>query len=233
MQIILEIFPSVRRIYMLRDIDLNEVSDGKLYTSGDMAKTDCNGCKGCSSCCRNMGASIILDPLDTCRLCAGLQKSFEELLNDCLELNVVDGIILPNLRMTKDTKTCVFLADGRCGIHTIRPGLCRIFPLGRFYEEHSFRYFLQTHECPAPGKSKVKIRKWIDTPDVRRYEKFIVDWHFYLKPLQEYAMDFTHGEENIRKLNMYILNQFYLKPYATDGEFYEEFYERLETARIF
>lgn len=217
---------------MLRDIDLNKVSDGKLYTSSDMAKTDCNGCKGCSSCCRGMGASIILDPFDVRRLCAGLQKSFEELLNDCLELNVVDGIILPNLRMAEDTKACVFLTDERCGIHAIRPGLCRIFPLGRFYENHSFRYFLQTHECPASGKSKVKIRKWIDTPDVKRYEKFIGDWHYYLKPLQEYAMNFEHGDENIRKLNMYVLNQFYLKPYAADRDFYQEFYERLEAAKI-
>ena len=43
-------------------------------------------------------------------------------------------------------------------------------------------------------------------------------------------MDFGHGGDNIRKLNMYLLNQFYLKPYAAAGDFYQEFYERLETA---
>jgi Predicted Fe-S-cluster oxidoreductase len=217
---------------MLRDIDLDKVSDGKLYSSNDMAKTDCNGCKGCSSCCRGMGSSIVLDPLDAYRLCTGLKKSFEELLSTCLELNVVDGIILPNLRMTEKEEACVFLSDGRCSIHSLRPGMCRIFPLGRFYENHSFQYFLQIHECPAPGKSKVKIRKWIDTPDIKRYETFIADWHYYLKPLHEYAMDFEHGE-NIQKLNMYILKQFYLKPYSKEGDFYQEFYERLLTAKDF
>lgn len=212
---------------MLRDIDLNKVSDGKLYGINDMAKTDCNGCKGCSSCCRDMGASIVLDPFDTHRLCVGLQKSFEELLGDCLELNVVDGVILPNIRMTQDTHACVFLTDGRCGVHSIRPGFCRIFPLGRLYENHSFRYFIQIHECPAPGKSKIKIRKWIDTPDIKRYEKFVNDWHYYLKPLQKYAMDSEQDEQDVRKLNMYILNQFYLKPYTADGDFYQEFYNRI------
>lgn len=214
---------------MLRDIDLDQVSDGKLYGSNDMAKTDCNGCKGCSSCCRGMGSSILLDPFDAHRLCAGLRKSFEELLNTCLELNVVDGIILPNLRMTAEEDACTFLRGGRCSIHSIRPGICRIFPLGRFYENHSFKYFLQIHECPAPGKSKVKIRKWIDTPDLKRYEQFITDWHYYLKPLQEYAMDFEHGEK-IQKLSMYLLKQFYLKPYDAEGDFYQEFYERLAEA---
>lgn len=194
-----------------------------------MAKTDCNGCKGCSSCCRGMGSSILLDPFDAHRLCAGLRKSFEELLNTCLELNVVDGIILPNLRMTAEEDACTFLRGERCSIHSIRPGICRIFPLGRFYENHSFKYFLQIHECPAPGKSKVKIRKWIDTPDLKRYEQFITDWHYYLKPLQEYAMDFEHGEK-IQKLSMYLLKQFYLKPYDAEGDFYQEFYERLAEA---
>ncbi len=214
---------------MLRDIDLDQVSDGKLYGSNDMAKTDCNGCKGCSSCCRGMGSSILLDPFDAHRLCAGLRKSFEELLNTCLELNVVDGIILPNLRMTAEEDACTFLRGERCSIHSIRPGICRIFPLGRFYENHSFKYFLQIHECPAPGKSKVKIRKWIDTPDLKRYEQFITDWHYYLKPLQEYALDFEHGEK-IQKLSMYLLKQFYLKPYDAEGDFYQEFYERLAEA---
>ena len=215
---------------MLREIDLDEVSDGRLYRSSDMAKMVCNGCKGCSSCCRGMGSSIVLDPLDIHRLCTGLKKSCDELLNSSLELNVSEGVVLPNLRMTAEEEACVFLQGGRCGIHSIRPGICRIFPLGRFYENGSFQYFLQIHECPAPAKSKVKISKWMDVPDVRRYEKFIADWHYFLKPLKEYAMDFEHGE-NIQKLSMYLLRQFYLKPYDADGDFYHEFYERLETAR--
>ena len=66
---------------MLREIDLAEVSDGKLYTNNDMAKTDCGGCMGCSDCCRGMGSSIILDPYDMYRLSTGLQMNFEELLN--------------------------------------------------------------------------------------------------------------------------------------------------------
>ena len=213
---------------MIRDIDLSKVSDGKLYGSNDMAKTDCNGCKGCSSCCRGMGNSIVLDPLDTHRLCSGLGESCADLLNSCLELNLADGVILRNLRMTAKEDACVFLSNGRCRIHSLRPGICRIFPLGRFYENRSFQYFLQIHECPAPNKNKVKIRKWIDMPDIKRYEKFITDWHYFLKPLQEYAMDFEHGEK-IKKLSMLILQQFYLKPYAADGDFYQEFYGRLES----
>ena len=58
---------------MLRDIDLNEISDGRLYTANDMVKADCMGCQGCASCCQGMGDSIVLDPYDMYRYARGLR----------------------------------------------------------------------------------------------------------------------------------------------------------------
>ena len=49
---------------MLRNINLNEISDGNLYTANDLVRADCGGCHGCSDCCQGMGDSIILDPYD-------------------------------------------------------------------------------------------------------------------------------------------------------------------------
>ena len=34
---------------MKRDIDINEISDGKLYGPNDMVKADCGDCKGCTT----------------------------------------------------------------------------------------------------------------------------------------------------------------------------------------
>ena len=139
---------------MRRNIDINEISDGNLYGPNDMVKADCGDCKGCSDCCRGMGESIVLDPYDIWRLTTGLHLSFEELLADKVELNVFDGMILPNLKMHEDTDACAFLnEEGRCSIHSIRPGICRLFPLGRFYEDGGFQYFLQIHECKNQNRT--------------------------------------------------------------------------------
>ena len=146
---------------MLRNCSLEEISDGRLYDQTDMVKAYCNECKGCHACCEGMGNSIILDPLDVSRLTKETGKSFEALLADTIELNVVDGLILPNIKMVNGA--CTFLnAEGRCGIHAARPGFCRLFPLGRYYEDGGFKYFLQIHECDRAGKVKVKVSKWID-----------------------------------------------------------------------
>ena len=84
---------------MLRNIDLDEISDGKLYTAGDLAKVGCQDCEGCCDCCCQMGDTIILDPLDVWQLMQGRGKSFEQLLDESVDLHVQDGVILPNLKM--------------------------------------------------------------------------------------------------------------------------------------
>ncbi|MGI6009864.1 MAG: YkgJ family cysteine cluster protein [Ruminococcus sp.] len=215
---------------MKRNIEMKEVSDGRFYGLRDMVKADCGGCHGCSDCCQNMGTSILLDPYDIFRLTTGLGCTFDQLLADKIELNVADGIILPNLKMDRETKRCGFLTqEGRCSIHPLRPGICRIFPLGRFYENGGFQYFLQIHECKKEPKSKVKVQKWIDTPDIRRNEQFIIDWHYFIKALSE---QLPHKDDGYQKtVSLYLLKNFYQKPYDGNNDFYPQFYERLEDGK--
>ena len=214
---------------MERNIRMEEVSDGKLYGINDMVKADCNDCKGCFACCQGMGNSIVLDPLDIYRLTTGLHCTFESLLTEKLELNVVDGIILPNLKMSGNTQACAFLnGEGRCSIHSIRPGICRIFPLGRLYENGGFQYFLQIHECKKQNRSKVKVKKWIDTPDIAKNEAFINRWHYFLK---EIGKMLEKSSDEVRKqINLYLLNAFFVVSYDADKDFYEQFEERIKEA---
>lgn len=211
---------------MERNIDMKEVSDGKLYTANDLVKTDCNGCHGCSACCRGMGQSVTLDPYDIFCLCRELKISFEGLLLDKIELNIADRLILPNMRMEGEEEACVFLnQEGRCRIHAFRPGMCRLFPLGRFYENGTFRYFLQVHECPKESKTKVKVKKWLGIPKLQQYEQYICDWHDFLKEMRKRV---EADPEQIKEISMAILKRFYMEPYDTEKDFYEQFYSRKE-----
>lgn len=216
---------------MKRNVTLEEISDGNLYGANDMVKADCQDCKGCCDCCQGMGDTVILDPLDVYRLCKGLKKSPEELLGSVLELGVTDGNILPHLAMKGQEERCVFLnTEGRCSIHDIRPGFCRLFPLGRYYTEDGFKYILQIHECKKKNRSKIKVKKWLDTPDLKQYEKFVLDWHNFLLDVQEVLYD-TEDETLVKNLNMYVLSRFYYTPYKEEEDFYPQFYVRLEEAK--
>lgn len=216
---------------MEREIDLSVISDGKLYRQTDMVKAGCNDCKGCSDCCQGMGNSIVLDPYDIFLLCKNLGQNFEQLLTYAVELRVVDGIILPNLKMTGEEEKCTFLNEtGRCSIHQFRPGFCRMFPLGRIYEDNQFLYFLQIHECRQEPKTKVKISKWLGISDIKAYENFINEWHYFLKDVEKILGNFE-DEIAMKNISMFILKTFYLAPYETAEEFYSQFQERFEMAK--
>ncbi len=217
---------------MKRNVTLAEISDGRLYRENDMVKAGCNDCIGCSTCCKGMGDTILLDPLDCYRLTCALKVPFEALLADKLELGVADGIILPHLKMTPVKEQCAFLnPEGRCSIHPYRPGICRIFPLGRYYEDGDFRYFLQTGECPRTNRTKVKVSKWIDIPDIKRNKAYLLSWHYFLKDCEEVL---EKGDDKLRHdLNMYLLKTFFLIPYNEQVDFYQQFEERLEKGKTF
>lgn len=209
---------------MLREIDLKEISDGRLYNANDMVKADCRGCINCSACCSGMGESIVLDPLDIHNIASKTQLDFSSLLQKYIELNIVDGIALPNLKMNP---ACGFLnRQGKCEIHNERPGICRLFPLGRVYEKEGFRYFIQVDECPVSNKGKVKVNKWLGIKNIKKYEQYIWDWHVFLKACMEQIPSLSNEQNKI--LNMLIIRTFYQKEYQ---QFYEEFYQRLEETK--
>lgn len=199
----------------------------KLYGTQDMVRIGVRECEGCHACCQGMGSSVILDPWDVYLLTARLGKTMEELLQDKLELGVADGLVLPNLRMEGERENCVFLNEEyRCSIHGFRPGLCRAYPLGRQYEGEELRYFILPEGCFHPGKSKVRISRWLDVDDVETYQQYLVDWHSLRRELGRRLAQAEHGKA--REWNMKLLQLFYVMPYegTEEEDFYPQFYQR-------
>ena len=222
---------------MERTVDLLEISDGKVYGLNDMVKVCADHCKGCSACCHGRGDTITLDPMDVHQLKKGLDMTFEQLINGPVTLGVVNGLIRPSMTMVDTGKLdeegnpdseCMFLNEqGRCDIHSFRPGLCRLFPLGRVYEEHGIGYILLKDECAKAGKTKEKVRKWIGVPDMAAYEGYLMAWHDYLKKLEE-ALS-KNGDGTLAKnTNLFVLQKFYVEDFGED--FYSEFENRLAQA---
>lgn len=212
---------------MRRNVTMEEISDGRRYHANDMVKADCLDCKGCSACCHDMVDTIILTPYDIYNLQKGTGKFLQELLLREVRLTVVNGVVLPNLKMTEEEKCCAFLdGDGRCAIHAFRPDLCRLFPLGRVYEDHGFQYFLQTGQCDH-AKTKIKVSKWIDMPAASEHGRYILRWHDLLNGIEEILWDSEDDEFN-KNLNMALLNGFFMTPYDAEADFYPQFDERAE-----
>ena len=206
---------------MKRDGDLSSLTDGKLYRSSDMARLGCNDCEGCSACCRGMGNSVVLDPYDVWRLTRGLGITFSEMVGKQIMLSVVDGLILPSLNMENQTGACPFInKEGRCSIHAFRPGICRLFPLGRYYHDGGFSYVLMTGECKKENRSKIKIDKWLGEPNLKAYELFVMQWKNILEKTRQEMAETTDPEAQ-KQISVSLLQKYYLTP--CEGDFFAGF----------
>lgn len=192
----------------------------------------CADCEGCSECCRSTADTIILDPQDMYLLSKGTGKVFTDMIEREIEIRLVDGLILPNLMEEHEGEEehCLFLTDrGRCSIHAFRPGLCRLYPMGRYYTEGGFRYILQKNECTGRVKTDVRLSDWLGIEDLPRYEAYIQDWHDFRKRVEKVVPILT--EKSRDSVQRYILQVFFVHPYRTLQDFYPQYEARMEVCR--
>lgn len=212
---------------MQHKVNLDEISDGTLYTSNDMLRIGCDGCNGAASCCRFAEDTITLDPYDIYRLQQGTGLTFEVLYaKQLIALSPVDGLLLPHLNFSSGTGSCPFLLDtGRCSIHAYRPGLCRLFPLARLVDGGKVQYLMQIHECPCDTKPKTKIKKWLELPDIEQYEAYLIQWNEVLTVTRR-QLAAASGQAELTTITTAFLRTFYFLPYQTTTSFYEQFFNR-------
>ena len=197
-----------------------------LMDANGMARLGCGDCAGCSECCRGMGDSIVLDPYDIYMLQTATGQNFSQLMQDKISRHVEEGLILPSLKMQEDTDACGFLdGAGRCRIHLYRPGLCRLFPLGRNYDENGLRYFLLEDACKVGNRAKIKVRKWLDIAELPAYERFLTEWHDLRQDTKGRIME-QKSDAYTQKTNVIFLKTFYQTPYDAGQDFYGQFESR-------
>ena len=87
--------------------------------------------------------------------------------------------------------------------------------------------------CPQESQCESRCVRGIKGEPVAigRLERFVADWHYFLKDLGEAMKD--SSQETRKAVNMYMLNRFYVTPFGEDEDFYPQFYRRLEEAAAF
>lgn len=201
---------------------LDEISDGKIYDISDIVKADAGGCDKCSDCCKDVGDLVVLSPFDVYEMVRCLGIRFDELLGDKIELRENNKIYLPYLKM-KENKECSFLNnESRCSIHSKRPNICRLFPLGRVYQDDDFKYFLQVGNCTKQNLKNVKVSDWIGIENYDVNKRFIMNWHKFIKALT-FRLKFVRDEDELNQINEYLLDSFYRVELKDEEDFYYAF----------
>lgn len=216
---------------MKQNQSLGRLSDGNLYEVDDHVAADTGGCNGCNVCCHDIGDLVVLTPFDIYEMKRCLKLSFEELLKEHVWLRNTGKIVLPYLKMKGEDKACSFLSEqGRCTIHGYRPGICRLFPLGRLYETDDFKYFLQINSCVKRDLKEVKIREWLGIQDYDENKAFLICWHQMIKALG-FRLKFVRDEKELAEINRTLLELFYIRDFTSEDNFYDVFFKEVGAAK--
>ena len=135
-------------------------------------------CKKCGFCCKY----IILYPFDIMNLCKKLDITTKEFLKKHAKLNIDKDKILRCL--LKEPQKCNFLKNNQCSIYESRPIRCRLFPLGRYFEDNEVSYIITGKCIGFDSNKKQSIKEFLDAQEVSQYDEMVNDWNKFIIELK-------------------------------------------------
>jgi len=124
-------------------------------------------CNACGRCCYNK--RIQVNPYEILRLARNQGISAGEFIHQYLESYG------PYLRSTPDG-ACIFLHGKICSVHSDRPLVCRIYPLGRRVEEDGNESFSETTPHPQSEglyERKGTVNQYLDKQEAGPYMRAV------------------------------------------------------------
>jgi Fe-S-cluster containining protein len=162
-------------------------AEARVLAESDLLQLAC-GAAGCSSTCCKATAPIVLNPYEIARIRAATGMSYEDLL-DVLDTDRAKGF--PLVMLPRDP-VCHFWTATGCRIYEARPLACRLFPLGRVFENVKSHIVLpEVNRCsglvPAPSKT---VAAYLQEQDTALFIEMADRWiefvsHIERLPLQD------------------------------------------------
>ena len=195
-------------------------------------------CRSCGKCCRNR-EDILLNARDIYNIATALNLTHEEVIDKYCETYIGRDSRIPVVRLKPKgvNRACPLLVGDRCSVHSLKPYICRIFPLGRVMASESapkdiglgrpneIEYIFNPVTC-ASLKRKQTVRDWLERFGILIEDDFFIKWNQTAFSLIA-AIKKYDGQPNItpKTLDMMwsaIHMSLYIH-YDTQKEFYPQF----------
>ena len=80
-------------------------------------------------------------------------------------------------------------------------------------------------------RQKIKVRKWLDIPELYQYDKFVNDCHYFQKDVAASLRKENASDGTIKQINIYVLKEFYMRGFGEEVSFYALFEQRLKEVK--
>ena len=153
-------------------------------------------CTQCGACCINR-EDILLTPKDVFRIVKKLQMTQREFVEKYCDVYVGSSSRVPLVRLQpfgKDQR-CPLLQDRSCIVHSVKPTVCALFPLGRGMrlkedqrEVFEFSYFLQEIDC-GDRSEEFTVREWLAQFGIQLEDAFFMQWMPFVSQLSKFLCE--------------------------------------------
>lgn len=208
-------------------------------------------CSQCGECCRNREDPIIITGVDIFHIAKALKITPAAVIE-----NYTRGNIGPNSRMPIVTLaeradgSCKLLRKGKCTVHSEKPVVCAIYPLGRMlairkldtagidketsdkFKLKEYRYFMQPLTCGNSTNEEHTLKEWLDSFNIQARDDECIAWTELFSLLSEMAIFFE--KENFSPKSMdtfrYACFMMLYAEYTTDRDYMEQLKEQTAKA---
>ena len=168
-------------------------------------------CRTCGRCCKNRD-DILLTTRDLYNIAHTLGKTMEDVVKQYCKVHIGQHSRIPvvRLRPVGAEQVCPLLRDKRCSVHTAKPVICALYPLGRAILVHMPEdgvewpekivptYVLQSNICGNRNHTHT-VRSWLEQFGIPVEDEFYVMWTKLLAELTGMILRFeaAHASEKI------------------------------------
>jgi Fe-S-cluster containining protein len=199
-------------------------------------------CRACGKCCKNRD-DIILTTRDLFNIARSLGRTIEYIIERYCETYIGETSRTPIVRLKPigAEQICPLLVNRRCIVHTVKPTVCAMFPLGRgtkfdisekgakIPEKCQPIYFIQSNSCGTQNKTQT-VRYWLNLYGIPVEDEFYSLWTKMVSILSDTFHKFEIlkiPEKDKKFLWDYVFHTVYIS-YDIDKELMPQFQENVE-----
>ena len=149
-------------------------------------------CTACGKCCIDR-EDILLTPRDLYNASKALNLAPTEFVNTYCECYIGQDSRIPIVRLKPrgSIKRCPLLKDHKCSIHSAKPAVCALYPLGRAmsFEKGSYnhdgvvggeiQYFISPFNCGDKSETHT-VREWLTDFNLPVEDRYFLSWHAFI-----------------------------------------------------
>lgn len=121
-------------------------------------------CTMCGKCCRKREEPILITGLDLFRIAKTLNMTTMQVIEKHTDRYIGAQSHVPILTLKERLDgSCSLLRKGHCMVHSNKPVVCALYPLGRMYNSitDEFQYFQQITPCNTGAKTWT-LQEWLN-----------------------------------------------------------------------